>query len=164
MVPALPQDRPSDFVRGLVCGYGRSTREKVKLLMLRAFVDDSHMGQPPVYILGGWIAPAETWARFSDAWQDVLWMAPRIEYFKYAEAMNSNGQFNGISSERRDEKVRLLLKVIEDHSLFGISSIIPASTYDIVRPLREKSLYPFVFRNNHWPHSSLQIVGYRGQN
>ena len=134
MPPAIPQDRPSDFIRGLVCGYANPIRDGVKLLMLRAYVDDSHMGQAPVYVLAGWVAPAEVWARFSDAWRDVLWMSPRIEYFKYAEAMNCRGEFLGMSETRRDEKVRLLLQVIEDHSLFGISSLIPSSTYDIVRP------------------------------
>ena len=97
--------------------------------MLKAFIDDSRMGQPPVYVLGGWVAPAKTWARFSDDWDDVLRMSPRIEYFKFAEAMNFNGEFNGMSLERRNEKMTLLLRVIEEHKLLGVASIIPHSIF-----------------------------------
>jgi len=60
--------------------------------MLKAYFDDSRMGQPPCYVLGGWIAPAKVWAPFSDAWLDILWMKPRIEYFKFQEAMNFSGE------------------------------------------------------------------------
>jgi hypothetical protein len=75
--------------------------------------------------LGGWVASAKTWAKFSDAWRDILWMSPRIEYFKYAEAMNFKGQFAGISEASRNEKVRLFLNLIEEHKIVGIASAIP---------------------------------------
>lgn len=93
--------------------------------MLKAFIDDSRMGQPPVYVLGGWMAPAKIWPEFSNDWQEVLRMRPRIQYFKFAEAMNFNGEFNGMSVESRDEKMNLLLRVIEEHKLLGAVSIIP---------------------------------------
>jgi hypothetical protein len=97
--------------------------------MLKAFIDDSRMGQPPVYVLAGWVAPAKTWAKFSDDWAAVLRMSPRVEYFKFAEAMNLNGEFHGVSLDRRDEKMNLLLRVIEDHKLLGALSIIPHSIF-----------------------------------
>jgi len=98
--------------------------------MLKAFIDDSRMGQPPVYVLGGWVAPAKTWASFSDAWQQVLWMSPRIQYFKFYEAMNLVGEFHGISEDSRDEKMMLLIRVIEEHKLLGAGSIIPHSLFN----------------------------------
>jgi hypothetical protein len=97
--------------------------------MLRAFIDDSHMGQDPLFVLAGWVAPASTWISFADAWAEVLRMSPRIEYFKYDEAMGFKGQFHGISREMRDEKLKLLVGVIEDHDLLGITTIIPAEIY-----------------------------------
>jgi hypothetical protein len=100
--------------------------------MLKAYIDDSCMNQPPVYVLAGWIASAKVWAPFSDAWQEILWMKPRIEYFKYHEAMNLSGQFSGISEERRNEKLSLLYSAIKDHRLHGLSCIIP---HDVFQPL-----------------------------
>jgi hypothetical protein len=120
---------PSEHVLGIVCGLPEPQRSNRWLLMLKAYIDDSNMRQPPYYVLGGWFAPVHTWTRFSDAWRDVLWMSPRIEYFKYVEAMNFTGQFAGISLERRNEKLRLLVNLIEEHKLEGISSIIPHNVW-----------------------------------
>jgi hypothetical protein len=100
--------------------------------MLKAYIDDSRMRQPPYYVLGGWFAPVHAWTKFSDAWHDVLWMRPRIEYFKYEEAMNFTGQFHGISEERRNEKLRLLVNLIEEYQLQGICSVIP---HNLFKPL-----------------------------
>ncbi len=85
------------------------------------------MRQPPFHFMcsGGWVASAKTWAKFSEAWRDILWMSPRIEYFKYAEAMNFKGQFTGISEVARNEKLRLFLNLIEEHKIVGIASAIP---------------------------------------
>jgi hypothetical protein len=46
--------------------------------MLKAYIDDSRMNQPTLYSLGGWVAPTEKWALFSDAWRDILWMHPNF--------------------------------------------------------------------------------------
>jgi Protein of unknown function (DUF3800) len=94
-------------------------------MMLKAFIDDSRMNQPPLYALGGWVAPAEKWARFSDQWRDILGMKPRIEYFKLDEALGFNDQFQGISEESRKEKLRLLVGLIEEFDLLGVVSLIP---------------------------------------
>jgi hypothetical protein len=97
--------------------------------MLKAYIDDSNMRQPPFYVLGGWFAPVHVWTKFSDAWRDVLWMKPRIDYFKYAEAMNLNGQFGGISKEKRNEKLRLLVNLIEEYQVQGVCSVIPHNVF-----------------------------------
>ena len=49
-------------------------------MVLRAYIDESeHQASegPPVFVMGGFIAPAESWAKFSDEWQEVLDMRPR---------------------------------------------------------------------------------------
>jgi hypothetical protein len=97
--------------------------------MLKAYFDDSRMGQPPCYVLGGWIAPAKVWAPFSDAWLDILWMKPRIEYFKFQEAMNFSGEFHGISEESRDEKLKLLVGLIAEYKILGAASVIPHNLF-----------------------------------
>lgn len=97
--------------------------------MLKAYIDDSHMRQAPFYVLGGWVAPVKTWIAFSDAWRAILRMSPRIEYFKFDEAMGLSGQFQGISEAARDEKLRLLINLIEEHGLYGIASAIPHAIF-----------------------------------
>jgi hypothetical protein len=124
-VTALDLIAPSEHVLGIVCGLPESLRSNRLLLMLKAYIDDSHMRQPPFYVLGGWVASVKTWAAFSDAWRDILRMSPRIEYFKYDEAMGLSGEFHGISEAARDEKLRLLINLIEEHGLVGVASVIP---------------------------------------
>jgi hypothetical protein len=114
---------------GIVCGLPEPIRSNRWLLMLKAYIDDSNIRQPPFYVLGGWFAPVHVWTKFSDAWNEVLRMSPRIAYFKYAEAMNFTGQFAGISVEKRDEKLRLLVGAIEDHELVGVCSVIPHNVF-----------------------------------
>jgi hypothetical protein len=122
----------SEAVWGLVCGFPEPIRSNRLLLMLKAFIDDSRMGQPPLYVLGGWVAPAQTWAAFSDNWAEILRMSPKVEYFKFYEAMNFRGQFAGMSKQSRNEKLRLLVTAIADHSLLGVSVSIP---HHIFNPL-----------------------------
>src|SRR5262245_64214648 len=98
--------------------------------MLRAYIDDSHMGQPPVYTLAGWVAPASTWMTFSDAWRDILWMKPRIEYFKFNEAVTLDGEFLGVTEASRNEKLQLMINLIEESNLLGLVSMIPHHIFD----------------------------------
>jgi hypothetical protein len=108
-----------------VYGWAEPSRSNRPLLMLKAFIDDSKMNQPPLYVLAGWVAPVSVWAPFSDAWRDILWMKPRIEYFKFDEAIGFNGEFNGMSIESRNEKLRLLVNLIEEFDLLGVASLLP---------------------------------------
>jgi hypothetical protein len=54
--------------------------------MLQAFIDDSK-SDGKLFVLAGYIAPAETWAAFADEWQAELERAPRFDEFKM-KAMN----------------------------------------------------------------------------
>jgi Protein of unknown function (DUF3800) len=93
--------------------------------MLKAFIDDSRMNQAPMYILGGWCAPAKVWAPFSDGWRDILNFRRRLEYFKFEEAMGLTGQFHGMSEEDRDERLKLLVDLVVEHKLVGFAAGIP---------------------------------------
>ncbi len=100
--------------------------------MLKAYVDDSRMGdrRSALYVLGGWLASAKTWMALSDDWDAVLRMSPRIDYFKFDEAMGRTGQFNGMSETSRDEKMILLINVLADHRPKGMASIIPTYVFE----------------------------------
>jgi hypothetical protein len=98
-------------------------------MILRAYVDDSDINQEPVSILAGWIAPARSWASFADAWQLALDMKPRLRYFKMTECMGFGGEFSGWSKESRDQRLRYLIKLIEEHKLLGVGAAIRTSEY-----------------------------------
>jgi hypothetical protein len=42
------------------------------LVALEVYVDDSGTGNPPVFLLGGFIGRAESWAVFKEEWRDAL--------------------------------------------------------------------------------------------
>jgi hypothetical protein len=100
--------------------------------MLKAYVDDSRMGDrtSPLYVLGGWLAPVKTWTAISDDWDAGLRMSPRIDYFKFDEAMGLTGQFHGMSEMSRDEKMTLLMNVLADHRPEGIGAVIPTYIFE----------------------------------
>jgi hypothetical protein len=117
------------YVWGLVCHFPAYIRNRRLLLMLSTYVDDSRVGQAPLYVLAGWCAPVDAWADFSDDWDQILRMSPRIEYFKYKEARGFSGQFGGMSESSRHEKLTLLMGAIQSHKLLGVASLIPHDTF-----------------------------------
>ena len=77
--------------------------------MLQAFIDDSR--EDPVFLLAGYIAPAERWALFSDRWQEVLDMTPKI-----AGSFKMKEFFRGGLTAQKIERLNLLHGVIEEHA------------------------------------------------
>lgn len=113
---------PSAHIRALVSGLPAPRRQQRLLYMLQAYVDDSKsIETPQVFILGGYIAPSEKWEQFSDEWQRVLDMRPPIHYYKFNEAERLEGEFYAWSEKRRDERVILLRRVIEEFASAEIS-------------------------------------------
>jgi hypothetical protein len=55
-------------------------------------------------------------------------MKPRVEYFKFTEAMSRSGQWE-LSEEARNEKMRALMALIEEYELVGISASVPENVY-----------------------------------
>lgn len=98
-------------------------------MMLKAYIDDSNIGQGKSAVLGGWIAPAKLWAPFSNCWKAILEMKPRVQYFKWSEAWNLQGEFSGFSDTSRDEKVKFLMASVARSAPLGIVSVIPHDLY-----------------------------------
>src|SRR5258706_7193189 len=98
----------------IVCGLPAGKRERRQIFMLKAFIDDSksHQGAG-VCMLAGYVGPAEMWASFSDEWQRVLDMNPRINYFKLREAMKQQREFYGRPVELCNERIACFRAVIE---------------------------------------------------
>jgi hypothetical protein len=144
------QRSTSDRIRDLVCGYAREIRLRRIMLMLQGYADDSGSdGKREPYVLGGFVLPVEKWAAFSDDWKTQLDRAPAIDYFKMFEAVERNGQFQGVQPEIRDRKIRDLLEVIDAHKPKGIYSVLQWSEF---RELMATNLsghlanpYPYLF-------------------
>lgn len=100
-------------VRALVSGYPRRLWSEKWLVMLQAFIDDSasSVGERRL-VLAAYVATAENWEQFSDAWDAVLHREPAIDYFKMAEAQNRRDQFKGWSEAKRTAKLTQLAEVI----------------------------------------------------
>ena len=89
-----------------------------------AFIDDSASeGSPPMFVLGGYVASAETWAAFSDDWRAALAGPPKQKYVKYIEAMGKRpkGQFYGWNRNDIFARMSKYRAIIEKHNLAGFS-------------------------------------------
>ena len=99
-----------------ICGFAGRERDERWLVMPKAYIDDSgRIDHSPVFVLAGWAARVETWIPFSEDWQHILDIHPRIDYFKSTEALACRGQFEGFSKTRRNERVQLLCDVLDKH-------------------------------------------------
>jgi len=79
-------------------------------------VDDSGSGDPPVFLLPGFVARGEQWLEFSERWDEALKGPPKLNYFKMSEAAALEGQFKGCTKEERDARLSRLVGIIKDIS------------------------------------------------
>jgi hypothetical protein len=118
------------------------------LVALEAYIDDSGTGNPPVYLLGGFIARAESWAVFKEEWRDALnrpTLQPdgrllRLDYFKMKEAHHLHEQFSGWDGAVANEKVVELVGIVKRHAFSGIFTGVMHDDYNEV-----------VSANSDWP-------------
>ncbi len=95
-------------------------------MVAQAFVDDSgSKGSTRHFVLAALLGSSEAWAEFSEEWRACLAMSPAIQpVFKMKEAAGLSGAFWGWSKEDRDNKLRLLARVINRYpKLFTFSMI-----------------------------------------
>ena len=93
-------------------------------MALQAFVDNSGSSAPQkLFVLAGALAAADDWAQFSNEWDEALKREPRLEYFKYREAVLLEGQFDGWTEGARNAPVETLVAILKGHAIaaFGAS-------------------------------------------
>jgi len=94
-------------------------------MILQAFIDDSGSEpKSPIFVLAGFIASAEQWATFSNEWQKVLDLPPKLKYFKMSEANNLTGEFhrrNGWTDQKRDDRLVAFVRVIQKYAQIRLS-------------------------------------------
>lgn len=115
----------------LVSGLPSATLKRRPLVMLQAYFDDSGSeGRGPVFLVSGYVATAENWARFSDEWQAILDGPPKLEYFKMREANSLRGQFWGWPESDRDAVLMHLAQIIKARVSLGITSALWYEDFD----------------------------------
>lgn len=96
-----------------------------KLVTINGYVDESE--SDGVFAMAGFVAPAEEWAKFSEAWDAVLAAAPKATgLFKAKEVMRRrpSGAFWGMSDKQRNEKLESLYSVIDACASYSVYSIV----------------------------------------
>jgi hypothetical protein len=111
-----------------VCGLEDSKRKKRLIVILNGFVDER--GDDAVFVMVGYVAPAEEWARFSDEWAAVLRLHPAVAILKTKEAMKLRGEFYRVTEADRDKKLCGLYDVIDRHVSFEVSAVIPMEPFN----------------------------------
>jgi Protein of unknown function (DUF3800) len=127
VVPSSQRSLPAVLsgVRQLVAGLSHDLFSEYRIVVLKAFIDDSGSGgDSPWYILAGYVGTVAGWDGFDGEWTKALHRHPRIEYFKAreAESLRPDGQWKGITPEQRDAKIDELIEVIgrcADRAIFA---------------------------------------------
>lgn len=89
------------------------------------FVDDSGgKGHSRHFVLAGLVSDSERWARFCTDWCDCLAEHPSIPLFKMREAATLSGAFGRFTHLQRDERLRRLANIINNHVEFAIWTVI----------------------------------------
>jgi hypothetical protein len=94
--------------------------------MINGYVDESE-SDGGLFAMAGFVAPAEEWAKFSDAWDVAFASAPKATgILKAKEIMRSppRGAFWGMTDAERDEKLETLYSVIDAHASYSVYSIV----------------------------------------
>jgi hypothetical protein len=103
-----------------ICALSRAVRKKRLLLMATGFFDESGRTQIDSHlILAGWTASIPEWEAFTEEWNECLHSRPSIEYFKFSEAAQLDGQFKQFSRASADAKKIALAELINCHPLRG---------------------------------------------
>lgn len=136
---AQPWSRASAPIWSMVCHFPGDKRRKRHLLMMKAYIDDSNNSGPAWFVLAGYVASAEKWATFSDEWQQILDMSPRIGRFKMKDA---HGQW---SDQQWNERLGLFYRTIKDHVSGAVSLAWPFDAHKDIFAGKKISQNPYHF-------------------
>jgi hypothetical protein len=100
-------------------------------VVYQACIDDSGSEpQSPLFVLGGFVASAEAWTKFSDEWDAALKEPPVLDYFKMVEAANLTEQFapaKGWTERKRDDRLLTLARIIRNYAKVRVAAMMPTT-------------------------------------
>ena len=115
-----------------LAGHAKEIRDRLPVMVMQLYIDDSGRNDPPVFVLAGYIARATTWAAFCDEWAAALAEAPAIDYFKMKEAFACNGRFAGFTAAQRDFKLARLGRICVERLNAGITVVTRHDEYESI--------------------------------
>jgi hypothetical protein len=125
-------------IRSLVSDLPESQRRKRVWVVVQVVVDDSNRGQEdaPAFILAGWLAPVNNWARFTVAWDEELKNEPSISLLKSNEALNLRGNFGGFADTERDNRLLEFVEIINQTAFASVRLALVKSEFDRILKAR----------------------------
>lgn len=87
------------------------------------------MGDSPVFVMAGHIAPLTAWNAFNVDWDAALKTHPRLQYFKMREAWAREDEFKNWTMGERDERLNLLAPIITKHVTASVSFVVSTSAW-----------------------------------
>jgi hypothetical protein len=107
--------RAQDRVWAQVSGLPASISDRRLLMVFQAYIDDSYTSGG-VFVLAGYIATTEVWAKFSKEWEEMLPFGVRAKDGRFHFKMSEMA-----SSPERLERVGAFYRIIESYDLTSIS-------------------------------------------
>jgi Protein of unknown function (DUF3800) len=101
-------------------------------MIIQGYLDDSGShAASPIYVLGGIMSDANTFATFTDDWQDTLAKQPwPIDLLHMKDANSFCGQFQACPPNLRDQKVFELAELLPKYKLRRVEASMLQSDYD----------------------------------
>jgi hypothetical protein len=149
--------RASEQIWALVSGLPSRERGHRLFMVFQAFIDDSGSEpQSPIFVLGGFIASHDQWAKFADEWDAALKEPPGLDYFKMSEAASLVEQFSpgkGWADRKRDDRLIALARIIRKYAKARLVATMPYDAFmkhiatipASARTLSSDSPYPLLF-------------------
>jgi hypothetical protein len=114
--------------------------------MVNGYIDDS--ADHKTFVLAGYVAPADEWVRFSEAWQEALDGPPSVTHLKTVDAMSPKpvGVFHGWTRAAVDQKLEQLYSIIDAHVSYEVSAVVVLADLEKVfgdAPLPKRAKDPF---------------------
>ena len=98
-------------------------------LMLRAFLDASTSGNPPILAVAGFVGRLDGWSTFHRKWRQARARAG-IEYFHTTEFMSPNGRpYNAWPPKKRTAMFNRLVSLINECVEFGVAVSLNVADY-----------------------------------
>lgn len=122
--------------------------------VLAGYFDDSR--DHGMFVVAGYVAPTETWERFSRAWTQVLEDAPRpVSEFKASNCRHRRGEFTGWSKQETTDLTKALVSLITDPGMRGMVGIGDG----VITPRTDGSLQA-AFRKLSYRTTSTKVIGH----
>jgi hypothetical protein len=119
-------------IQALVCGLAPQRRLARLLAVMNVYIDNSGRGQTTGdFVYAGYMAPVQNWLVFNHAWQRILDLPPRLDYWHtlHAMAQTPSKLFHGWTREECEARLYQFIGVVHACGLIKVRVAIPHDHY-----------------------------------